>query len=327
MSGSLKMSSLLENAIVSIQLGLEDHASEDSRRVISAVRNLYAGVLLLCKEVLRRLSPPDSNDILIRARKKVVKNPDGTILFVGDGKKTIDRAEIEQTFAQLQLNVDLSNLKRLAGIRNNIEHMHPDVGPALIQEAIADAMPIIRAIIVDELKEKPGSLLGADSWNALLNETKVFKEEQDSCQASLDAIDWESSALADAATELRCPHCTSSLIRNDNDAATTLSELHLVCSKCGEHAEPKDVYEDALRRSLEWKTYVAMTDGGEPPLENCPECGRDTYVLDEQRCVNCDFSLEGYKCAVCSEDLTIDDYRYGDGNLCSYHQHVLAKDD
>jgi hypothetical protein len=32
--------------VVSIQLGLEDFAPYDERRIISAARNLYAGVLL-----------------------------------------------------------------------------------------------------------------------------------------------------------------------------------------------------------------------------------------------------------------------------------------
>ncbi len=54
-------------------------------------------------------------------------------MLVGDGKKTIDRFEIEETFKQLQLAVDLSNLKRLAEIRNDIEHMHPQHAPALIR--------------------------------------------------------------------------------------------------------------------------------------------------------------------------------------------------
>ena len=51
------MNPLLKNAVVSIQLGLKDFASDDERRIISAARNLYSGVLLLCKEVLRQLSP------------------------------------------------------------------------------------------------------------------------------------------------------------------------------------------------------------------------------------------------------------------------------
>ena len=103
------MNSLLKNAVLSIQLGLEDYESEDERRVISAARNLYAGVLLLCKEVLRQMSPPGSHDLLIRVRKKAIKDEHGNVRLIGDGKKTIDRAEIEETFKQLQLKVDLSN--------------------------------------------------------------------------------------------------------------------------------------------------------------------------------------------------------------------------
>jgi hypothetical protein len=93
------MSPLLQNAVVSIQLGLEDFASDDKRRIISAARNLYAGVLLLAKEVLCQLSPPGSNDILIRIKKQA----DGTVMLIGKGKETIDRFEIEEIFKQLQV--------------------------------------------------------------------------------------------------------------------------------------------------------------------------------------------------------------------------------
>ena len=60
-------SPLLTNAIDAVQLGLEDFddSEKDSRRALSAVRNLYAGVLLLQKEALRRRSPPGSDDALI----------------------------------------------------------------------------------------------------------------------------------------------------------------------------------------------------------------------------------------------------------------------
>jgi ribosomal protein L37E len=320
------MNPLLENAVLSVQLGLEDYASADTRRVISAARNLYAGVLLLCKEVLRRLSPSGSNDILIRTKKKAMKEPDGSVRLVGDGKRTIDRAEIEETFKQLQLNADLSKLRRLAEIRNDIEHMHASVGPALIQEAIADAMPIIRAVVVNELHEELASLLGSEAWEALLNEARVFKEEQDACRASFDNIDWKSEALEDAASELRCPCCTSTLLRNDNAAAVSFDQLHLVCSKCGEHVESDDVFEEALGRALEGDVYEAAKEGFEAPLTNCPECDRDTFVVSEARCVNCGFSLEGYECAICDKRLSLDDYRYG-GSLCSYHQYVVSKDD
>lgn len=323
------MSPLLKNAVVSIQLGLEDFAAEDERRIISSARNLYSGVLLLAKEVLRKLSPPGSNDILIRIKKKAVKQEDGTVTLVGDGKKTVDRFEIEETVKQLQLNVDLSNLKRLAEIRNDIEHMHPQHAPALIQEAIADAMPIIRDIIVNELQEEPSALLGQTSWNALLDQAKVFKAEQDACRKSFDAIDWQSETLADAVKEFRCPNCSASLLRNDNAEAKVPIELHLFCSKCGEDADNEAVIEAAIGEHLAWDAHDAARDGDNPPFESCPECGRNTYVFWEDNCLNpgCNFSLQGYECAVCRESLTLDDIRYGNSRLCSYHTHVMSKDD
>jgi predicted RNA-binding Zn-ribbon protein involved in translation (DUF1610 family) len=321
------MKALLENGILSIQLGLEDYASKDKRRVISAARNLYAGVLLLCKEVLRRLSPANSNDVLIRSRKEAVKEADGSVRIVGAGKKTIERREIEQAFAQLRLNIDLSNLKRLADIRNDIEHLYPGVGPGLIQEAMADAMPIIRAIIVDQLHEEPASLLGADAWGALLNEAAVFKQEQDACRTSFNNVDWESQTLASALKEFRCPHCASTLVRNDNLPATRIDDVMLVCSKCGEGAETEDVFEAALQRDLEADEFEAAKEGLGPLLEECPECFRDTFIVGEGRCVSCRFSLSGYECHICGEQLSVDEYRCGPKNLCSYHHYVLSKDD
>ena len=51
------MNSLFDNAVQSIQLGVEDYQSNDAKRAVSAVRNFYAGVLLLAKEVLIRAAP------------------------------------------------------------------------------------------------------------------------------------------------------------------------------------------------------------------------------------------------------------------------------
>lgn len=321
------MNPLLKNAVVSIQLGLEDFASDDERRIISAARNLYSGVLLLAKEVLRQVSPPGSNDILIRIKKKAVKQADGTVTLVGDGKKTIDRFEIEEIFKQLQLAVDLSKLKHLAEIRNDIEHMHPQRAPALIQEAIANAMPIIHDIVVKELHEEPSALLGQAAWDALLDQAKVFKAEQDACQKSFEAIDWESETLADAVKEFRCPNCSASLLRNNNADAKVPTDLHLICSKCSEEADHEAVIEAAIEEHLAWDAYVAVKDGDDPPLEYCPECGRETFIVYENHCANCSFELAETSCGVCGAQVTVHDYDNGHPGICSYCNHVMTKDD
>lgn len=46
------MDTILTNAIQSIQIGVEDYRSDDRRRLLSAIRNVQAGILLLCKEKL-----------------------------------------------------------------------------------------------------------------------------------------------------------------------------------------------------------------------------------------------------------------------------------
>lgn len=61
------MHTLLSNAIQSIEIGVEDFQSQDQRRLLSAVRNIQAGILLLCKEHLRKLSPPTSDEVLVCA--------------------------------------------------------------------------------------------------------------------------------------------------------------------------------------------------------------------------------------------------------------------
>jgi hypothetical protein len=51
------MNSLFDNAIQSIQIGIEDYEANEPKRALSAVRNFYAGTLLLAKEVLVRAVP------------------------------------------------------------------------------------------------------------------------------------------------------------------------------------------------------------------------------------------------------------------------------
>ncbi|BDV35757.1 hypothetical protein SS37A_32860 [Methylocystis iwaonis] len=239
-------------------------------------------------------------------------------MLVGDGKKTLDRFEIEETFKQPQLAVDLSNLKRLADIRNDIEHMHPQHAPALIQEAIADAMPIIRDITVKELQEEPSALLGQTAWDALPDQAKVFKAEQDACRKSFEAIDWESETLAETVTEFRCPNCSAALLRNDNADAKAPTDLHLICSECGKEADHEAVIEAAIEEHLACDAHVAIKDGGDSPLENCPECGRATFIVQENRCANCGFELEETSYGVCGAQVTVDDYRYGTGHLSDF---------
>ncbi|MGC8560439.1 MAG: hypothetical protein ACP5O1_07140 [Phycisphaerae bacterium] len=95
------LTSLFHNAIISLQLGLEDFSTGKDERLLSAARNLHAGILLLYKEKLLRLSPSSSDGVLLKATTGFKKAADGDLVCVGRGKKTADVATIELRFEEL----------------------------------------------------------------------------------------------------------------------------------------------------------------------------------------------------------------------------------
>src|SRR6202165_762479 len=104
------MSSLLQNAIESIQLGVEDYQANDRKRALSAVRNFYSGTLLLAKEVLIRSAPDADPEHVIGANYRPVPDGRGGVMFEQDGHRTVDFAEIGKRFADFGLTIDHSAL-------------------------------------------------------------------------------------------------------------------------------------------------------------------------------------------------------------------------
>lgn len=138
------MRELLENAVISIELGVEDYHTGGERRVLSAIRNLFAGVLLLCKQVLWNEAPPGIDGSLIY-RDLVPRRIDGEVKMVPrkPQRNTIDRQQIEERFRELGLNIDWPKLNELARIRNDSEQLFMTVKPTLAKEALASAMPVV----------------------------------------------------------------------------------------------------------------------------------------------------------------------------------------
>jgi hypothetical protein len=97
---------LLTNAVESIQVGVEDYQSGTRPRLLSAVRNIHAGILLLHKEALRRASPRDSGDVLMMARSRPSRDASGNVIFVGVGTKTVDTQQIRERFEDLGIKAD-----------------------------------------------------------------------------------------------------------------------------------------------------------------------------------------------------------------------------
>lgn len=117
----LPKSPLLENALSSIRMGVEDFSSDQDQRGISAARNIHAGLLLLYKEKLRRLSPADSRESLLMARTVVERGTDGKVVWRGSGKKTASQRQVEQRLSGLRVQSTGRGFRRspLSAIRSS----------------------------------------------------------------------------------------------------------------------------------------------------------------------------------------------------------------
>ena len=307
-------------------MGIEDYQANDPKRMLSSIRNIHAGILLLCKEKLRQLSPANSNEVFIRV-KQATTLVNGALAVKGIGKKTVDQQGIKDRFADLNLNLEWKRLERIAQIRNNIEHYFFDGNAQQLNEAIADACILIQVLLVDLLEEDPLTELGQDCWSVFLSVEEIFEREAIQCTASMNNIVWQNSYLKELSEEFECTKCGSNLLKQDIETNADPESAQLKCVACDHAEDMENVVENAVNERFRGENHAAALGEIEEPVGNCPECGHETYVFNEAECVWCQFSMPAdAECAVCCEPLSLEDYECHEG-LCSYHAYVASKAD
>ncbi|WP_207955630.1 hypothetical protein [Pseudomonas putida] len=318
--------SMLQNAVTSIQLGVEDFHSDDPRRVLSAIRNLYAGLLLLFKCKLQQLSPVGSDEVLLKTEiTPVIDSETDEVVWRGKGKKTVDYMDIQRRLISLGIGgVDWKLLANLQAIRNDSEHYYSQNTPSQMQEAIASALQLIIQFCQPHLGEDPVKLLGGPCWKSLVEVEQVYTLQHKACLESLEKVDWAFPELADAVEEIRCPCCSSQLVRVD-DPALEPECLEFFCMACLQSSSYEEVMAPALVESLAGINYVNVKDGGDPCNETCHACGMDSFLVEHGKCAICFSELDYTECPVCSTALGVHEQEFG--GLCSYHHYLATKDD
>ena len=114
------MSKLFENAIKFIIVGIEDYRQNSRPRSLSAVRNFYAGTLLLAKEVLVRNVQGADPDAILGAKYKPVSDGAGGVEYEAIGHTTIDFTQVGERFSDFELRISHTELfqPRIAGARH-----------------------------------------------------------------------------------------------------------------------------------------------------------------------------------------------------------------
>ncbi|MFA7415340.1 MAG: hypothetical protein WC048_12735 [Rhizobium sp.] len=320
------MSGIFANAVDSIKMGIEDYALDTPARALSAVRNFYAGILLLGKEVLIRAAPlADPNDV-IGARYAPVPDGKGGVDHVIEGYQTVDFNTLSRRFKDFKIPIDTKGLQELNGLRNHIEHRYTDEPAQAVREAIARAFPITVAMF-QQAGEHPADVLG-EAWPIMLDVRALYEAELARCRATLAGVNWVSATVANE--HLRCQECGSDLIEQRDSANTEQEALALVCRSCGAEPDWDDAIVDAVDRALSGEAYIRFKDSSESgPIYDCPVCERHAYIDFEDACAVCgetfDYETE---CMRCSSGISLDDALAGfDEGLCSYCTHIANKDD
>lgn len=319
------MSDLLKNALHSIQLGIEDYQSNDPRRPASAVRNFYAGVLLLGKQCLLN-EAPDADPMEVIGSRFVPK-PDGNggVEYEPEGHQTIDLGQLRKRFKDFGLRWPNGDVNSLQRIRNDLEHFHSPAPHQALRQAIAGCFPLVEGFFA-LLEVDPLKALGS-AWETMLSEERFFAAQKLACDATWTHLPWIEHI--DRLAKLSCPKCGSSLVLQEDAQNGDPAMIQAKCKACGAQFGEEEAISVLLEAQFGDDNYIAMTDGGDPVVNDCPECGSPTYVEvpdGVSLCFWCDFTISG-DCWRCSAPLTPQNASVNDSKMCDYCYWMTSKDD
>ena len=317
------MSDLFKNAVQSIILGLEDYQTKDADRTLSAVRNYYAGLLLLAKEVLVRAVPDVEESEILAANYKPVPDGSGGVKYVKQKDRSIDLNGIGTRFKDFGLQIDHRALQSLSKIRNEVEHLSSRVADYVMRNAIAQSFPLVYTLF-RQAGEEPHEIL-EHTWETMLGVRTVYEQELKSCRATFDNIEWNSDLLAGAPR--LCVECRSELVAQNKEHNNNKQQIEADCRSCGATIGAEKMISYSIAEHLDGLRIRAARYGAPDGLQNCPECDLLTYVVGagDDGCVWCDCKLG--ECAFCETRLTPDDVDFDDDRLCTDCGYKLHKDD
>lgn len=340
-SPTLDAEKLYENAVLSIQLGIEDfqlsqrppEEGGNPARALSSVRNLFAGVMLLFKYKLASsvAKPEDAYRLIHLPAKEALPSPDGKggIKWAPEDKyqknKTIEVHHIKERFNTFGVHVDWEVISNLHECRKHLEHLHPRNSLGELAEFVANLFPVLTNFITNELTKSPQEVLGS-AWEIMLAHQTFYLEQQAECERT-----WLEAGVPEGMVEFipdcSCGQCGSKLLKA---SAEHLEEGQTVefdevsfeytCVAC----KFKDVFAPRLIDSFEHAFFYWPPDGDEPTYETCYSCNHDTFVIAEESCRWCGNELDYTQCEICHVGLNQDD-QINDG-LCGYCTYKLSKD-
>lgn len=274
--------SLLDNAIRSIQIGLNDYRYEE--RLVSSVRNIYAGILLLFKYKLFLLSGKETNAALIKQNVVPTIDSQGAVIWKGVGNKTIDVAGIRIRFKSLGIHVDWNAFDRISKHRNEIEHFFSPLSENEASELLADCFIIISRFLSNNLKLNAREVLGDDAWQILLHAHEVYDYEIEKNFQAIDSLTFYHDVIRGIFLKFCCISCSSPLVQPTRLGAA--EDAMFFCAEC----DSKYSYDDICNMGVCDLYISSFRDDPEEngfPFYNCKICRQGLYLKEYRVCTAC----------------------------------------
>lgn len=304
--------SLLNNAIQAIECGIEDYKVGSDARLKSSIRNVHAGILLLLKEKLSRLSEKGSDEALLKARVIPHINKD-KIIWKGKGPRTVDNQALQERLEALRVTFDWKMFRSVTDLRNDVEHYYTSANSLAITEALAKSFLLMRNFMLKELKIDPMKKLNGELWEYLIRIDLIYKKELQICKYSHKFFKSESKLLNSKISEIECIDCGSDLIKFKSSGSSA-------CRSCQSSFDREKTILNAIDSAFGWSTYIAAKEGADSSIEECPECTLETYIADDMICASCGAS-QTHECQICG--CIIPNSEFG-SSLCAYCDHIMS---
>lgn len=277
---------LLENALDFIAEALDRMSAKENTKadLKYALLHMSSGVELLFKEALRKehwsliFRDPD------RASVGALESGDfESINFEACLNRLRDVAGVEISDPKQRV------LKSAREKRNRLEHF----GIIDSTQAVRASSARLTSIVVDFIRDH----LKPDDWDEpcktyLRRITQRLSEFSEFVRQRLRDIQPSLQAARGDGVVILCSACLC-----EEETLVLGDPTH--CLFCRYQESPEDAADHWIRHALGITHYDVEKGGGEYPLHDCPECGRETLV--DTRDIGEAFGKERYVCFACGE--------------------------
>ena len=319
---------LFDAGIDAIKVGIEDIASPSRARKVAAIRNFYAGVLLLCKHHLTGHAPPDNPRLLIASEIRFKKSSTGVLRPVPFGTRTISVQKIVQRLNDFDPNLDTNPLKHMQTFRNEIEHYFTTASNEKLQEVFADVQILVHDLLA---RSNRTNNLGP-AWAKLVEESDAYIARKKQCQKDLLQINWRSADVKEAISDLRYAEicdCGSCHIVRTDQSIEIQDNISLTCLTCNSDVSTESFIEALLKWTHGGDDFEAAMAGHPYAVYGCPQCQAEAYLSNKDQCAFCGYVEKDETCEHCGDALGIVHVTNGDSyhDDCAYYANLMAKND